>query len=279
MIDSHVHLNRTEFSGEMAEVIARAQDSGVTGFLNVGYDLVTSHQSIALAVAHSNIKASVGVHPHDAKMIADDEGNITPAGREVLAELADLATHAEVVAFGEIGLDFFRDLSPRPAQYAAFTAQLELADKIGLPVIFHIRDAWVEALAHLDEVGRPAHKGVLHAFAGDEAAVHWAREYGFKIGIGGPVTYKKSHLPELVPVIGVENILMETDAPWLPPVPFRGKRNEPAYLAHTLAKVSELLALEPAAVDRQTTASFAELFGAFGDHSPHRNAGDQAVSE
>ncbi|MFT5233689.1 MAG: TatD DNase family protein [Candidatus Krumholzibacteriia bacterium] len=234
---------------------------------------------MALARDNGAIKASVGVHPHDAKLIADDEGEITIAGREALAELADLATDDNVIAFGEIGLDFFRDLSPRPAQYAAFTAQLELADKVGLPVIFHIRDAWPETLAHLDEVGLPNKRGVLHAFAGDEAAVRWACERGFMLGIGGPVTYKKSHLPELVPLAGVTNILLETDAPWLPPVPFRGKRNESAYMAHTMVKVAELLGMTTAEVDRQTTASFARVFGAFTDQVSGRLSGDDKYSE
>ncbi|MDX2473478.1 MAG: TatD family hydrolase [Candidatus Krumholzibacteria bacterium] len=263
MIDSHVHLNRQEFTGEVDEVRARAQAAGVTGFLNVGYDLTSSHESIALAADHPEIRATVGVHPHDAETIADSEGNITAAGGEILAELEDLAARPEVVAIGEIGLDFFRDLSPRPAQYAALTAQLELANRVQLPVVFHIRDAWTETLAHLDTVGAPEKRGVLHAFSGDEAAVKWAHEHGFLLGIGGPVTYKKSHLPELVPLAGVEHILLETDAPWLPPVPHRGQRNESAYMEHTLNKVAVLLELSPEEVDRQTTASFARIFGAF----------------
>ncbi len=263
MIDSHVHLNRQEFDGEIPAVMTRARAAGVTGFMNVGYDLASSHESIALAEAHPEIRATVGVHPHDAENLADPEGNITAAGREILAELEDLAARPEVVAIGEIGLDFFRDLSPRPAQYAALTAQLELANRVQLPVVFHIRDAWAETLAHLDSVGAPEKKGVLHAFSGDDAAVNWAHEHGFLLGIGGPVTYKKSHLPELVPLAGVEHILLETDAPWLPPVPHRGQRNESAYMEHTLNKVATLLELTPEEVARQTTASFARIFGAF----------------
>ncbi len=265
MIDSHVHLNRREFSGEVIAATERASQAGVTGFLNVGYDLPSSHECIALATGYPQIKATVGVHPHDAETIADATGNITAAGREIMAELADLAQHPEVVAIGEIGLDFFRDLSPRPAQYAAMTAQMELAAKVGLPVIFHIRDAWTEALAHIDEVGLPAGRGVLHAFSGDQDAINWAQKNGFLLGIGGPVTYKKSHLPELMPQIGVDHILLETDAPWLPPVPHRGQRNEPAYLAHTLAKVASLLEMTPAEIDQRTTASFARLFGVWGE--------------
>jgi TatD DNase family protein len=260
MIDSHVHLNREEFDGEVAGVLARARAAGVTGFLNVGYDLVSSHESIALATAHPEIRATVGVHPHDAGMLADAAGTITARGREILAELADLSVRPEVVGIGEIGLDFFRDLSPRPAQYAALTAQLELAERVGLPVVLHVRDAWSETLAHLDQVGLPARRGVLHAFSGDEAAVHWARERGFLLGIGGPVTYKKSHLPELVTLAGVELLLLETDAPWLPPVPFRGQRNESAHLVHTRERVAELVGLSVPAVDERTTANFQRMF-------------------
>lgn len=269
MIDSHVHLNRREFAGEVDAVMARARAAGVTGFLNVGYDLASSHESIALAATHPEIQATVGVHPHDATTIADASGAVTAAGREILAELADLAQRLEVVAIGEIGLDFFRDLSPRPAQYAALTAQLELAARVDLPVVFHIRDAWHETLAHLDEVGLPARRGVLHAFSGDRDAVQWACERGFLLGIGGPVTYNKSRLPELVALAGVEHILLETDAPWLPPVPHRGLRNESAFLAHTLAKVAALLELTPEEVVDRTTASFARLF--------HSDAGPETI--
>lgn len=269
MIDSHVHLNRQEFAGEIDTVLARARAAGVTGFLNVGYDLASSHESIALAENYPEIQATVGVHPHDAATIADATGAVTAAGQEILAELADLAQRPEVVAIGEIGLDFFRDLSPRPAQYAALTAQLELAERVNLPVVFHIRDAWRETLAHLDEVGLPSRRGVLHAFSGDGDAVGWAHERGFLLGIGGPVTYKKSRLPELVALAGVEHILLETDAPWLPPVPHRGQRNESAYLAHTLAKVAALLELTPDEVVGRTTASFARLF--------HSDAGTEVL--
>ncbi|MCB1184995.1 TatD family hydrolase, partial [bacterium] len=178
----------------------------------------------------------------------------------------------EVVAIGEIGLDFFRHLSPRPAQYGALTAQLELADRVGLPVVFHVRDAWTEILDHLDAVGPPRAGGVLHAFSSDAATVDWAREHGFLLGIGGPVTYKKSQLPELVVRAGVQLLLLETDAPWLPPVPHRGQRNESALMAHTLDKVAALLELPAAVVARETTRSFARLFGPFAGTEPDPGA-------
>ena len=122
MIDSHVHLNRREFDGQAAQVVARARQEGVTGFLNVGYDLASSRESIALAEADSAILATVGIHPHDALMLADEHGKLTTAGERALEELAEMAAHPRVVAIGEIGLDYYRDLSPRPAQHAALAA-------------------------------------------------------------------------------------------------------------------------------------------------------------
>ena len=262
MIDSHVHLNRLELAAESSQVLDRARQAGVLGFLNVGYDLVSSRESMALAASDPRILATVGIHPHDALMLADGQGSLTAEGEAALTELAEMAADPRVVAIGEIGLDFFRDLSPRPAQRAALTAQLALADKVGLPVVFHVRDAWSEILAHIDKCGVPRAQGVLHSFSGNADSVAWARERGFLLGIGGPVTYKNSQLPALVAQAGVDMILLETDAPWLPPVPFRGKRNEPSYLPFTLKKVAEILAMDPDAVARRTTESFCRLFGA-----------------
>jgi len=261
LIDSHVHLNREDFAADRESVMAAARQAGVTGFLNVGYDPDSSHESVALAAEHHDVWATVGIHPHDALLVADAEGRITAEGRRRLDELAGLAAHDKVVAWGEIGLDFFRDLSPRPAQYAALTAQLELADRLELPVIFHIRDAWAETLAHVDTVGVPAAGGVLHSFSGDESAVGWARERGMLLGIGGPVTYRKSTLPSQVVAAGCDMLLLETDAPWLPPVPHRGQRNESAYLQFTRARVAELLDLTVDEVSARTSASFHRVFG------------------
>ena len=202
----------------------------------------------------------MGIHPHDALLVADAEGRVTQDGRRRLDELAELAANPRVVAWGEIGLDFFRDLSPRPAQYAALTAQLEVAAGLDLPVIFHIRDAWTETLAHIVTVGVPRSGGVLHAFSGDGNAVTWARKRGFLLGIGGPVTYKKSNLPSLVVEAGCDLLLLETDAPWLPPVPHRGRRNESAYLRHTRARVAEALEMSEDEVGRRTSASFHRVF-------------------
>ena len=260
MIDSHVHLDRHEFAGDCEAVMGRARTAGVTGFLNVGYDLPSSLASLALARQHADVRATVGIHPHDALLLADDQGRLTADGRRRLDELEAMSRHPEVAAIGEIGLDFFRDLSPRPAQRAALAAQLELAARGDLPVVFHVRDAWDTMLAFVDEVGLPPRRGVLHAFSGEAGAVDWALERGFKLGIGGVVTYRQSALPAQVARAGCDMLLLETDAPWLPPVPHRGRRNEPAWLPLVLDTVAGILQMEPGEVERRTDASFAALF-------------------
>lgn len=260
MIDSHVHLNRHEFHGQQEEVLTRAREAGITKFLNVGYDLQSSAESIALADSNHDILATVGVHPHDAALLADEQGHAVPEAAALLDEIRAMAAHPKVVAIGEIGLDFFRDLSPRPAQYAALKMQLKIATELDLPVVFHIRDAWIETLAFLDDFGIPPRRGILHSFSGDEASVEWARRNGFLLGIGGPVTYKNSKLDSLVTLAGPELIVLETDAPWLPPVPFRGQRNESAYLVHTRNRVASALNLDADEVDRITTDNFHRLF-------------------
>jgi len=260
LIDSHCHLNRAEFATDRDAVLAAAVAAGVGGFLNVGYDPATSRESVALAAQRPDVAATVGVHPHDAALLADAAGRPTAQAEGILAELEDLARSERVVAIGEIGLDFYRDLSPRGAQRAALALQLELAERVELPVVFHVRDAWDEILPLVDELGVPRRGGVLHAFAGGAEAVAWARDRGFLLGIGGPVTYKNSRLPAAVKEAGPDLLLLETDAPWLPPVPHRGRRNEPAYLVHTCAKVAEILELPPDEVAARTDAAFRALF-------------------
>jgi TatD DNase family protein len=262
LIDSHVHLHRDDFAADRADVVARAVAAGVTGFLEVGYDLVSSEAAVALAEEHPRVLATVGVHPHDATLLADPEGQATVAGQEILTRLRELAGHPRVVAIGEIGLDFFRDLSPRPAQRRALLLQLELAETVGKPVVFHVRNAYPQVLALLDEVGVPSRGAVLHAFAGDAAAVAWARERGLKLGIGGPITYGSSGLPAALAGAAIADVLLETDAPWLPPTPHRGRRNEPAHLGLIRDRLAAVLGVTPLDLAVQTDASFARLFGA-----------------
>ncbi len=258
-VDTHVHLNREEFAGEGAAVVERAVAAGVTRFLNVGYDIPSSIRSVELARGDVRIQAAVGIHPHDALQVADAEGRITDSGRAALAELAALAADPEVAAIGEIGLDYFRDLSPRPAQHAALAAQLDLARKLDLPVVLHIRDAYADTVAALETAGLPPRRGIMHAFAGDSAVAAWAVENDFLLGIGGPVTYKNSRLPEVLADLRPENLVLETDAPWLPPVPHRGKRNESAYLVRTAAKVAGIFGVELTELAAVTSANYDRL--------------------
>lgn len=259
--DTHLHLNRSEFAGETSAVLARAAEAGVERFLNVGYDLASSRESVTLARGDRRIRAAVGVHPHDAATIADAEGRVTPEGEGVLAELAELLADPLAAAVGEIGLDFYRDLSPRPAQRAALHAQLALARDRDLPVVLHVRDAYDETLAELEAAGLPPRGGILHCFAGEARHARWAVAHGFLLGIGGTVTYRNSRLPEILGDVPVAALVLETDAPWLPPSPHRGERNEPAYLPHAALKLAALKGLDPAALADATNANVDRLLG------------------
>ncbi len=259
-IDSHVHLDRDEFAGDRAAVMDRAAAAGVRLLLNVGYDLASSERAVALAQTDPRVVAAVGIHPHDAASVAGADGRVTRGGLRLLERLAELAVRPGVVAIGEIGLDFYRDLSPRPAQAAAMAAQVDLARRLDLPVILHVRDAWPEALDAVEAAGVPPRGGVLHAFSGDADAVAWAQRHGFLLGIGGPITYPKSRLPAIVAGCAADRLLLETDAPWLPPVPHRGRRNEPAWLPLVAARVGEILGLDAPAIGRLTSRAFARLF-------------------
>lgn len=263
LIDSHLHIGRADYDADREPVLARAAAVGVTRFLEVGYDLDSSAAAAALARADGRFRAAVGIHPHDAGQLAGPDGRPTADADAVLARLAELAAGPQVVAIGEIGLDFYRDLSPRPAQAAAFRAQLALAGRLGLPVILHVRDAYPEALALLEAAGLPERGGVLHAFAGDASTAAWARRHGFRLGIGGPVTYRHSLLPDLLRGVAPDDLLLETDAPWLPPQPQRGRRNEPAWLSLTAAVVAELCGLPLAELAARTTRACEGLFGTF----------------
>jgi len=262
MIDSHAHLFRPEFAADRSAVFERALAAGIAGVLNVGYDLASSEAAVAMGRDDRRFLATVGVHPHSAAEVADPAGGMTAAGRALLAALRDLAAVGPVVAIGEVGLDFYRDLSPRPAQRTAFEAQLELAVTLDLPVVLHIRDAYAETIALLEEAGVPPRGAVLHSFAGDGDHAAWAIEHGCLLGIGGPLTYRGSRLPDVLRDANVtaDDVLLETDAPWLPPVPQRGRRNEPAFLVHTREALARILDVAPAELADRTTANFARLF-------------------
>jgi len=265
LIDTHAHLNSPRFQSDRERVIERAAAAGVKAIINVGASLASSQAAVALAEAYPQIYAAVGVHPHDAKTLT---GNM-------LEELRALALHPKVVAIGEIGLDFFRDLSPRDKQRQAFKQQLALASEIGKPVIIHDRDAHSGIMAILRRWACPERRsaygrrvegghnpvGVLHCFSGDLAMAQEAIELGFCISIAGPVTFKNARrLRELVRQLPLEKLLVETDCPYLAPHPHRGKRNEPAYVKFVAQEVARSKGLSLETVARVTSGNAQALF-------------------
>lgn len=219
--------------------------------VNVGFTLATSRESVALAESHEFIYASVGLHPHDA-------GDMTDA---LLDEFRTLARHPKVVAIGETGLDYYRDLSPREAQEAAFRSQIRLARELELPLIVHNRDALDDVLRIIDDEGAPPSGGVMHCFPGDSEYAREVIARGFHVGVGGPVTYgKRGRLVGVAESVPLNRLLIETDAPWLSPAPHRGKRNEPAYVALVARAVADIRGMAVLDLARATTGNTLRLF-------------------
>ncbi len=264
LFDTHAHLHGDEFAADREAVLARARAAGVGRVLTVGTDPASSRQAVALAAAHADIHAAVGIHPHDAAQ-ADDAA---------LAELAALLRAPEVVAVGEIGLDYYRNLSPHDAQLAALRAQLTLARLARKPVLLHCREAHADLLAVLDAEGVAEVGGIMHCFSGDLAVARRCLDLGLLISIAGPVTYPNARrLAEVVRGLGLERLVLETDCPYLPPQPWRGQRNEPAYLTATAARVAELCGAPVATVAAETTRNASACLGV----PPADGLGDEAL--
>jgi len=246
LADSHAHLEMNDFDRDRDEVIRRAENAGVDLIITVGTTLDDCRKAVSIANKYKNVYAAIGIHPHEVK-------DIDETTYETLKKLAKMD---KVVAFGEIGLDFFRNLSPRDVQIRRFGEQLELASEIGLPIIIHDRDAHQETLEMLGG-WKGKHRGVVHCFSGNYKMAEKCLEMGFFISIPGAITFGKSEkLQDVVRHIPVTDILVETDAPYLTPHPNRGKRNEPAYVIHTARKVAEIKGLsleELASVTYQNT--------------------------
>lgn len=251
LIDSHAHLELGNFDRDREDVVNRARDAGLEAIVTVGINLEDSRKAVALAQRYDMVWATVGVHPHDAKEI----------GAGTYDELKALAADNKVVAYGEIGLDFFKNYSPRDKQITRFGEQLDLCRDLGLPVIIHDRDAHSETLAMLKE-HRGSLTGVVHCFSGDYAMARQCLDLGYYISIPGTVTYGKADvLREVVRNIPLDRIMVETDAPFLSPEPKRGKRNEPAFVAYTARKIAELRGESFEQIAETTTQSARNLFG------------------
>ncbi len=258
--DTHCHLNLTSFQDDLAGTLDRAWEQGIERIMIPGIDIETSLFAVKLAEQHPNLFASVGVHPGDAQTWKEDS----------LAIIKDLTQHPKVVAIGEIGLDYYRDRSPRPIQREIFRTQLELAGETGLPVILHNRDAfedlWEDLTAWIDELHRCGsslvkHPGVLHSFDGSSNTGQKVIKKGFFIGISGPVTFKNTlEHQSTVSKLPLDHLMIETDAPFLTPHPHRGQRNEPAYVALVAEKLSRLHEVSLETVSRVTWQNAVQLF-------------------
>ena len=252
LFDTHAHLHFPQFADDLEASLDRARAAGVRRFVNIGTDVATSRASIELASLHANVWATVGVHPHDAAEVGDDD----------LAEIERLAASPDVVAIGEMGLDFFRNLSPRDMQERVFRWQLDLCRRLRKPAVIHCRDAHPETLAILADERVAEVGGIMHCFSGDTDVARRCLDLNLLLSLAGPVTYPSSRaLPEVARMAPADRLVVETDCPFLPPQGHRGQRNEPAYLAITAARVAELRGEPLEALARQTTDNARRLFG------------------
>ena len=276
MIDSHCHIDLEQFDADRADVLQRACAAGVGTIVIPGIDLIQNRGALRLAEGDSGLFAAVGVHPNSADSFSD----------ETIAALRDLAAGRKVVAIGEIGLDYYWDKVAPEQQRRAFVQQLSLAAELGLPVIIHSRNAnddvadvlrtWIssEHFRASALAARP-YAGVLHAFSGDLALAEEAYEWGFILSLGGPVTFRNAHaLHALVPKLRLDRLMVETDAPYLTPHPWRGQRNEPTHIPVIVERLASLFGATPAEVATATTAvaqRFFQLEDRFGADVTERN--------
>ena len=251
-VDSHCHLNFDDYQEDLDEVIDRAKSVGIGTMLNICTKLDEASAIIEIAQSRPGIYCTVGVHPHEAKE-AVDAGNLP-------AELRRLATENKVVGLGETGLDFYYEHSPRAEQTQSFKGHIQVAKETGLPLIIHTRDAEEETVKCLDsEKGNVS--GVFHCFSGSQHLADKALEMGFYISVSGIVTFKKAdELREVIKTVPLERMLLETDAPYLAPVPMRGKRNEPAFMIHTAEFVADLKGVSMEKLAESTSKNFSDLF-------------------
>jgi len=251
LIDTHVHLDFPQFKKDLDQVLDRAKQAGVVAVLNAGADEQSSRRAVELSNLYPQVGASVGVHPHSAAKIT----------AKWLENLETLARSETVLAIGEIGLDFYRTLSPRESQEEVFRKQLSLACSVQKPIIIHSREAHAETLQILKEEELPYPVGVMHCFSGDRSLAEAFLDLGFYISLAGPVTYPRSHdLRDLLNYIPANRLLLETDSPYLPPQAYRSKRNEPAYVRLVYERVALALGQDQEQLAEQIYVNAVRLF-------------------
>jgi TatD DNase family protein len=250
MIDSHCHLDSKVYHGRVEELLAEASSSGVHTVVNIGADLPSSEKSVQLAAQHEILYATVGIHPHDA----------TTLNPSALSRLRELAAERKVVAIGEIGLDYYRDMSPRPVQQEAFRRQLELAVELKMPVVVHTREAFDDTMLIVRYFAPRLPGGVFHCFPGDVGQAEQVFDLGFSISVGGVITYKNAGMAKVAAEVPLERIMIETDAPYLTPVPFRGETNRPVHVTLVARKLAELRGISVAEVEKLTDRNSRKLY-------------------
>jgi TatD DNase family protein len=252
LIDSHAHLEMPDFERDLEQVIQRAKESGVGYIFTVGTEKKDWKKALKIADSHLSIYAILGVHPHNAKEIDD----------QTYPTLREHCRNGKVKAYGEIGLDFFRNLSPRDIQLKRFREQIGLAKELGLPIVVHDREAHRETLEILRSENAEECGGIIHCFSGDDEMARACMDMGFYISIPGSITFKNAEsFREMVKKIPLESLLIETDAPFITPEPFRGKRNEPGYVRYTAQKLAEVKKVSFEKVAEVTTENALRVYG------------------
>jgi len=250
LVDTHAHLQWASFDKDREKVISRARKAGVEHIVNIGFDLEGSRKAVELAEKYNGLYATVGIHPHNANQL----------NQNVLDELRKLSENPKVVAIGEIGLDYYRNFSPRESQKKAFEYQLFLAEELKLPVVIHNREAQTDSLKILSKFERKM-EGIMHCFSGNIEMAEWCVKSNFFISFAGPVTFPNSHeLRRIAKWTDLNKILLETDSPWLAPQNKRGKRNEPAFLLFIAKKIAEIKGIFVDELAEATTENAREVF-------------------
>ncbi|MDT3700712.1 MAG: TatD family hydrolase [Thermincola sp.] len=250
-IDSHAHLDDLKYDSDRDEMLQRARNNKISKIINVGYDLPSSRRSLELAAKYDFIYAAVGIHPHDA----------AEAGENYLAEIRIMASRPKVVAIGEMGLDYYRNLSPKETQQRVFREQIRLAAELEKPIIIHDREAHGDVMTILRDEGIGPAKGVLHCFSGSMEMARECLKMGFYLSIAGPVTFSNANkLRDVAANVPIDRLLIETDAPYLTPEPHRGKRNESAYVAYVGQRIAEIRGIPVAELAAAATANAKRLF-------------------
>ncbi|MBI5373911.1 MAG: YchF/TatD family DNA exonuclease [Candidatus Schekmanbacteria bacterium] len=250
IIETHAHLYSPEFENDIDAVIERANESGIGVIITVSSDIQSSIANRAISSRH-NIYFAPGIHPHDTENNTDED----------FAKIEELIKDEKAVAVGETGLDFFKNYAPQESQEHSFVKQIDIAKRAGKPLIVHCRNSYERSIEILEAEDARAAGGVVHCFSGDYKAARQILDMGFYIGVGGTITYPNSSpLREIIKKVPLESVLLETDCPYLPPQPYRGKRNEPSFLVHVVKAIAELRGLSEEDIERMTSLNAETLF-------------------